>query len=100
MTEPYTITVYCEKCEKHYWENIELKKELDEQARLNGIGSEREAKLMAQLEEIKKENLLMKDLVKAAEEIDLNDNGFVGECHELSKDNLFEALKKYREAMK
>ena len=40
-------------------ELLELSKELEEQARLNGMGAEREAKLLAQLEESKKRELLL-----------------------------------------
>lgn len=38
----------------------ELEKELLEQARLNGMGSEREARLLAQIAELERENLYLR----------------------------------------
>lgn len=43
-----------------YHKIVELKRELEEQLRLNGMGSEREARLMARVAELERENAALR----------------------------------------
>ena len=48
----------------HYFEGFarELERELEEQLRLNGMGSEREARLMARVAELERENAALREI--------------------------------------
>lgn len=75
----------------------QAKTELFEQCRINGMGAEREAKLMAQLEQSRVENEMLRGLLlEAANEI--ADWGAYADSYFQHKHDLAGAISKFRQA--